>query len=444
MANIDYFLISLKEDFFPNSILNDNFHNGIPQSDLSGGEELYIDMTHPDVVQGDKLQLWNKKTGPVILVSNIPITRKACENLRGFNYELVSVFNIENRIKQRQLIAEENQSNFVSVPLGKTRGQIREGVCINKVAAIYGHKETGILFLRSGKIKKTISFYQGIPVDIRSNKKGDLLGNMLVDDEIINEEQAVESHKLAEKENVLQGEALVQMGIISEKERDEALDRQWAIKIIETFNWKEGEYIFKNDMVERPERKLPYTIYELIYNGIELLSPGLLSAFLNRTLPYHVFPNSSIYLRYQPLPNDLDFNVFTRINGQITMEELLNSIKSKEEKNMLTALILCGAVVLSYEPLEYAFNFGGIPINDKKNLDLVDNLKKVLREDRNNTIDKRFVESQLREIHPDYYLHMDEKYLQKARELFEKLAREKKFPPVSLRNLVSLKLGWNI
>jgi hypothetical protein len=443
MANIDYFLISLKEDFFPDSILN-NYHSGIPQSDLSGGEELYIDITHPDVVQGEKLQTWNKKTGPVILVSNIPITRKACENLRGFNYEIVSVLNIENRIKQRELIAEENQSNFVSVPLGDPRGQIREGVCINKAAAIYGRKETGVLFLKSGKIKKAIYFYQGIPVDIRSNKKGDLLGNMLVDDGVINQKQAAESHQLAEKENILQGEALIQMGVINEKERDEALDRQWAIKIIETFNWKEGEYIFKKEEVEKPERKLPYTIYEIIYNGIELLSQGLLSAFLNQTHPYYVFPNSSVYLRYQPLPNELDFNVFTRINGKITMEELLNTIKSKEEKNMLTALILCGAVVLSYEPLEYAFNFGGIPINDKESFDLVDNLKKVLREDRNHTIDKRFVESQLREIHPDYYLHMDEKYFEKARELFDKLAREKNFPPVSLRNLVSLKLGWNL
>ncbi len=107
---------------------------------------------------------------------------------------------------------------------------------------MHGLRASGALLLRSGKRRKGLQLRDGRPVAIRSNQVTECLGNLLVRMGRIDEPTLKESLRRMKRGEGLQGEILVAMEVLSEEEVSNALRVQAESKLLEIFEWREGEF----------------------------------------------------------------------------------------------------------------------------------------------------------------------------------------------------------
>jgi CheY-like chemotaxis protein len=107
---------------------------------------------------------------------------------------------------------------------------------------MHGLRASGALLLRWGKRRKGIQLRDGRPVAIRSNQVTECLGNLLVRMGRIDEPTLKESLRRMKRGEGLQGEILVAMEVLSEVEVSNALKVQAESKLLEIFEWPEGDF----------------------------------------------------------------------------------------------------------------------------------------------------------------------------------------------------------
>jgi hypothetical protein len=107
-----------------------------------------------------------------------------------------------------------------------------------------GHK-TGTLYLERRSVQKRIVFRRGVIYTSWSNDPRESLGQFLVRDCRITEEQLFRALLQQEKENALLGEILVSTGILTEAELRRTLQAKAQETIYDLFLWPEGRFDFK-------------------------------------------------------------------------------------------------------------------------------------------------------------------------------------------------------
>jgi len=107
---------------------------------------------------------------------------------------------------------------------------------------MHGMRASGALLVRCGKRRKGIQLRDGRPVAIRSNQVTECLGNLLVRMGRIDEPTLKESLRRMKRGEGLQGEILVAMEVLSEEEVSNALKVQAESKLLEIFEWPDGEF----------------------------------------------------------------------------------------------------------------------------------------------------------------------------------------------------------
>jgi hypothetical protein len=107
-----------------------------------------------------------------------------------------------------------------------------------------GHK-TGTLHLERRSIQKKIVFRRGVIYTSYSNDPRESLGQFLVRDGLITEEQLFRALLQQETEGALLGAILVSTGILGEEALRESLRRKAEETIYDLFLWPEGRFEFK-------------------------------------------------------------------------------------------------------------------------------------------------------------------------------------------------------
>jgi Domain of unknown function (DUF4388) len=107
-----------------------------------------------------------------------------------------------------------------------------------------GHK-TGTLHLERRSVQKKIIFRRGVIYTSYSNDPRESLGQFLVRDGLISEEQLFRALLQQEQEGSLLGAILVSTGIITEDALRESLQRKAEETIYDLFLWPEGRFEFK-------------------------------------------------------------------------------------------------------------------------------------------------------------------------------------------------------
>jgi hypothetical protein len=115
---------------------------------------------------------------------------------------------------------------------------------------IAGGRKTGTLHLDRGSIQKRIAFVDGIIDTSWSNDPRESLGQFLVRDALISEEQLFKALLRQEKEGRLIGVILVGDGAVTEDDLRRALQLKVGETIYDLFLWPEGQFEFKDG--ERP------------------------------------------------------------------------------------------------------------------------------------------------------------------------------------------------
>ncbi len=130
----------------------------------------------------------------------------------------------------------------LDVPL---KGSLEKVGFARIVRAIGRAKATGSLYLLSGKTKKVVFFEEGHPVFVRSNVLAECLGQVLVQERLITEEQCNQTLEAIRRTGKKQGELLVEMGVLSEGNLRYGLKTQLRFKLFDVFAWETGRYQFK-------------------------------------------------------------------------------------------------------------------------------------------------------------------------------------------------------
>src|SRR6186713_265510 len=111
---------------------------------------------------------------------------------------------------------------------------------------IAGGRKTGTLHLDRGAVIKRIAFVDGIIQNSWSNDPRESLGQFLVRDGLVTEEQLFKALLRQEREGRLVGVILVAEGIVSEDGLRGVLQRKVAETIYDLFLWPEGNFDFKD------------------------------------------------------------------------------------------------------------------------------------------------------------------------------------------------------
>lgn len=126
------------------------------------------------------------------------------------------------------------------------QGSLNTNALAEVFGKLYSEKATGGLLLRSSKVKKIVQFKDGDPISVKSNLVSECLGQLLVRERIISQRELEASIRDMKASGAKQGQVLMKMGSISQKNLDYGLALQFETKVLEPFSWEQGEYRFNS------------------------------------------------------------------------------------------------------------------------------------------------------------------------------------------------------
>jgi CheY-like chemotaxis protein/curved DNA-binding protein CbpA len=136
---------------------------------------------------------------------------------------------------------------------------------------LYVMGKSGRLMMKSQDKVKEVEIMGGYPVCVNTSLPGEYLGNFLVRMRIISEEQAVESVKLMQSSNRLQGTILMEMGLLTPQQLVNYLKMQVREKLFEIFSWRDGTYKFTQDeSVKGDIQNVDMSVANIISEGVRL------------------------------------------------------------------------------------------------------------------------------------------------------------------------------
>ncbi len=149
-------------------------------------------------------------------------------------------------------------------------GNISDTPFIRLIFHLYSKKETGTLRLQSSQAKKLVTFEEGEPKFVVSNLERECLGQLLVRQGRLTQEECERSLASMAQMKKRQGEALIHMGLIEPYELEEMLKQQAREKFLEIFAWREGKYIFVPGKVFRKElTPVDLSIAQICLRGVK-------------------------------------------------------------------------------------------------------------------------------------------------------------------------------
>jgi hypothetical protein len=108
-------------------------------------------------------------------------------------------------------------------------------------------RKTGTLYLKRRSIEKRLLFRDGVIRSSWSNDPAESLGQFLLRDRLITEEQLFKALLLQEAEGGLYGEILISQGLLGEEQLRVALQKKTQETIYDLFLWPDGAFEFRDE-----------------------------------------------------------------------------------------------------------------------------------------------------------------------------------------------------
>jgi CheY-like chemotaxis protein len=147
------------------------------------------------------------------------------------------------------------------------QGSLAKVPVVGVLGKLWHHRSTGALLLRRGRIKKIVYLKSGNPVLVKSNLVSECLGQILLRERLISKQECEASVRSMKKTRQRQGEILVQMGSLTRRNLEFALELQLETKLFDTFVWDNGEYRF-NASTPVADKSIDWTGPAIVAEGI--------------------------------------------------------------------------------------------------------------------------------------------------------------------------------
>jgi DNA-binding response OmpR family regulator len=202
---------------------------------------------------------------------------------------------------EREAREEFKQSAFL------LQGSLKRVPFAAILGKLWRQKETGALLLRNEKVKKIVHLDAGEVVSVKSNLVSECLGRMLVSERLITADQCAESIKRMKDSGKRQGEILVGMNVITERNLSFGLELQLETKLFDIFLWDSGEYRFNSSITPESSDGVG-----LEWKGGALVVEGIRRSFDETRLRSLMVPILDVPLGYRDGAVDLRGLRFTR------------------------------------------------------------------------------------------------------------------------------------
>jgi CheY-like chemotaxis protein/tetratricopeptide (TPR) repeat protein len=133
---------------------------------------------------------------------------------------------------------------------------------------LWEKKTTGTLVLQRGKVKKEIALVHGTPVSATSNLRNETLGHFLVARGVIDEAQHQQALKRAQESQARLGQALVELGLLTDKELMKQLGAQMRAKITNVLRWKDGDWMLTPGPPPASPLQTPVEAPRVVFSGL--------------------------------------------------------------------------------------------------------------------------------------------------------------------------------
>lgn len=129
-------------------------------------------------------------------------------------------------------------------------------------------RKTGVLKFDGGTITKQVYFENGVIVGSRSNDAREFLGQVLLHYGKVNEQQLESAHELQKKARIPLAEALVQQGVLTEKDVREILKIRTLDAMYDLFLWHQGSFEFFDEDPPPDLIKVEIDLTTVVMEGI--------------------------------------------------------------------------------------------------------------------------------------------------------------------------------
>jgi len=220
---------------------------------------------------------------------------------------------------------------------------------------LYSLRTTGLLHLENQSIKKVIYIRKGYPIFVRSNLVREFLGQLLVRSGALSPVDLERSLAFSQDKGQRHGMALLEMGLITPHQLNDALHNQVVEKLLDIFSWEEGSYKF----IQAREFKEGVTSIDLspanlILQGLrDYASRGQSLKILDPYLDKYPQPAENPLYRFQEIQlSPKDRRILESCKGDLTLSELLKRhlLSRKEVEPLLAALLCTGILIARQEP----------------------------------------------------------------------------------------------
>ncbi len=137
----------------------------------------------------------------------------------------------------------EKEAEFAELAV-EPEGSLGDASIPEVISAIFFARKTGILKVTVDKVSKEVYFRKGSPVFVKSALREETLGEILIRNGLISEQQRTRTLQSMAEKNLKQGDALIDIGALSPTDLYQALKLQAHEKVIGLFSWREGLYEF--------------------------------------------------------------------------------------------------------------------------------------------------------------------------------------------------------
>lgn len=175
--------------------------------------------------------------------------RELVTTLRAANNELTRKVRILSGAVRKMVTARKAEPALVALPVPLIAEDLDwssfRGAAVNDtVRRIAEREETGVLQLRSGSAEKRLVFQGGRLVAITSDNDDRLLGQLLVDAGLIDDEQRTQVLDSHRSTGIPFGSSIVRMGLATEDDIAEIIRSKAKRELEDAATWDEGEAAF--------------------------------------------------------------------------------------------------------------------------------------------------------------------------------------------------------
>ena len=234
----------------------------------------------------------------------------------------------------------------------RLQGNLKDTSAAELIRDFYGARHTGILHLCCQKVEKRIYFKKGNIVFANSEEESDRLGEFLIASGQLDRATFELASKTMKHARQRFGRALIELGVLSQEELEDAVRRQIEAIIYSVIQWESGGYGF--EFLDRPVEEdivLNLSTAELILGGVRQISSAERIRDVIGDLERVIVPSDDPLLMYQKMTlTTSEGFVLSRVDGSATVNDIaaVSPLGDEETLRCLYALVAAGVVKLEH------------------------------------------------------------------------------------------------